>query len=389
MPARKVTFDNGANLWVYEKRPEEDVAIDLIIPYGQVHGQEAHFLEHKLVVDMSPFEVKGIEFNALTYPDRMHLWVVSPRQNIELAVQALYEAFANDSISLDELESIKGSIRGELLEKMSDHYNSMTDRIRTYLLDFEEETEESVQDMTIPHLVEAKQRYFDPKNLSISVVGDVDGRIDQIVGDSFGRLEKKGNEKHTFTQPQRRRCEQLEEVGDDAGYVMVVIPVSGIDQLDGYALDFISHALGGSRGSYTFNNRLFRELRTRRGLGYFPHASYEKYLGASLLQFGVIGIHKKDANLAKNVLLEELEKIKEPLGEEEFEGVRYSMVTAERRTVYDRLMGISERYAEAGFFGINPEFDYFLQQINTLTQESVAQTAKEIFDGRYFIAASS
>ena len=389
MSARKVTFDNGANLWVYERGHEEDVAIDLIIPYGQVHGQGAHFLEHKLAGDMSSFEVKGIEFNALTYTDRMHFWVVSPRQNIELAVQALYEAFVNDSISPDGLESIKGSVGGELLDRNSDPYNNMTDAIRAYLLDFEEETEERVQAMTIPRLAEAKQRYFGPKNLSIADVGDVDDGITQIVDNRFGRLEKKGNEKHTFTQPQRQRYEESEEVHDDSGYVIVFVPVGGVNHPDRYTLDFISHALGGSRGFYTFNNRLFRELTIKRGLGYFPHALYETYVGVGLLQFSVMGMHKKDANLAKSVLLDELEKIKEPLGEDEFEGVRYSMVTAERRNFYDRPTDISGRYAEAEFFCIDPRLEYFSQQINTLTQESVAQTAKEIFDGRYFIAASS
>lgn len=387
MPARKVTFDNGANLWVYEKKPEEDVGIDFIIPYGQVHGPEAHFLEHKLAEDMSPLEGKGIEFNVLTYPDRMHFWVVSPRQNIGLALQALYDVFVNDNVSLDGVESIKGSIEGELLDRKLNPYYNMRDVIRAYLLDFEEETEESVQTMTIPRLVDAKQRYFGPKNLSIAVVGDVDDGIVQIVDDSFGRLKKKGNEKHTFTQPQRRHYEKLEEVDDDSGYVMVVVPVGGINHPNRYALDFISHALGGSRGSYTFNNRLFRELRKKRGLGYFPHASYETYLGVGLLQFGVMGMHKKDANLVKSMLLHELDKIKEPMGEEEFEGVRYSMITAEGRSFYNRPADISGRYAEAGFFCIDPRFEHFSQQINTLTPESVAQVAKEIFDGRYFIAA--
>lgn len=400
MSAQKIRFNNGATLWTCSM-PDRDVSIDLWIPYGLAHQiPEAHFLEH-MAFKSNRFrsaesiaydsEGRGIIYSATTYEDMMNFHMLSPSQHVGTAIQILYESFANDKFVPEEVELEKGPIKGELLQRKSAHiYNMVRRKMMPTIFDghplaFGDETEECIEAVTAQHLAKAKQN-FGPYSLCIGIAGDIDrDRITQLVNDTFGKLEKRGLEKTMFSMPKRKYYEELEERDDtETGYLVIALPVVGLDHPDSYSLDFISHVLG--REGYLFSGRLFQEVRTKRGLAYGVDTAYGRHRGVGLFILASLGLKKKDVRPVRELVLEQLERLKqEDIGKEEFERVRTSLLVNEYRKHHSSIESISSWLGLAELYDIHWEFEHFELQTNLLTPQKIREVANKYFDGLYFI----
>jgi len=397
---RRTEFSNGAVLLTASRPYERDVVIDLWIPYGQIHEvPEAHFLEH-MAFKSNKFrsaeriaydtEGRGIKYRAATYADKMNFYMLSPAEHVKTALKILYECFVNYQFVPEEVDLEKGVVIGDLLQRKSTPYYSIRRKVENrafenHPLEITEETEESIQAVTPQKLNKSKQRFFGPYNLCLGIVGNINqDEIIQLTNETFGRLNRTGNEKVNFPYKDRTYWEELEEKYIDTGAVFIGFPVVGLDHPDTYALHFISYLLG--RDGYLFSGRLHQELRRKRGLVYAADSNYERYSGVGLFLLGSVGINKGNIRTVRELLIEQLERLKqEEISEEELERVKTAALVQEYRNNHKGISGIAEWLALTELYEIPWKLEHYEEQISSLTQQRIREVTNRYFDGKYVI----
>lgn len=166
-------------------------------------------------------------------------------------------------------------------------------------------TIESVSALTRDDLIKHHSRLFNPKNMVITVVGDVE--TENIIKDItklFGDMGKRKLPKTKYSKKKRKKG--IVTVGDrkvkEQTHVALAFPGVSFKHRDKYAIDILTEVLAGMGG------RLFVELRDKQSLAYSVTAFSQQGVdtGAINLYIGSAP-DKKDA--AIKGLLSELEKV--------------------------------------------------------------------------------
>ena len=402
MTAQKTEFENGVILTTFTAQ-ENDVSIDLIIPSGHSDKvPEAHFLEHmtfksntyknaeKIVYEL---EGKAIRYDGWTSDDRTHFHMLSPPEHITTAIQILFECFSNKQFNLEEVELEKNILKSELGSTLLNPFSTFEKKLKSTVfhnhpLNVQEETYENIQAVTPETLINAKQRLFFTYDFVIGVSGQINrNELVKMVAETFGSLKKTKQKKQHLPAKEHKHHEEFEERADiDSGCVLVAFPVIGIDHSDSYIIDFISHLLGGSMGGYAFSNRLFQEIRAKKGLAYEVHTLYEKYPGVGMFILSSSGMKKEHVPIVKKIILNQLEQLKtKDIPRGEFKRVKTNILVNVYRNLYTRIQSISGSMGLAELYGIPWGYELFKQQIDSLTPEKIREVANTYFDGQYFI----
>ena len=394
MNVQCVTLDNGAKLWTCPSQ-NRDVYTSLWIPYGENNEPpKAHFIEHmtdrstrkRKAIDIKRASAgRGIGDGALTYQDRMNFWMMSPSDHAKTGIEILYETFANDLFNPEEVELERNVVLGEYLGRVSNPSERIHIKVKQ-ALGFAEETEQGIRTVTPADLSKAKQKYFGGKHLSIGIAGGISDDVVQVINNTFGQLPPIGGDIHTFSQDGIDGTTESEEIDGISGYVDIGFLVPGIKHDDMYPLDFITHMLGGTRDEYGHGHRLHERIRDSGGLAYTLGAEYARYMGMGYLTLYAGDMEKGDVNRTAEIMLEELERVKEEdITEEEFERVRANLLVAERRDKHEGIEKVAKWLSLAGFYGIPWELEYFEQQINTLSPRGIREVAKRWLNRPYTI----
>ena len=149
-----------------------------------------------------------------------------------------------------------------------------------------------------------------------------------------------------------------------------------------YALQLLSVVLGGGMSS-----RLFTEVRERRGLSYYVHASSASYTDAGTLYTGA-GVDVNRIDEAISTIVGELRKIAaEPVPGEELEKARgYAKGRFVLRLESPQALiqfGLRREVLE----GHTEEPDEVLRGLDAVTAEDVQEVARDLLDGKQLYLA--
>jgi zinc protease len=143
-------------------------------------------------------------------------------------------------------------------------------------------TAETVEGLTVDDVRQLHRRTMRPKDLVLTVVGDVDAQqVASLAERHFVRPEAASGEDIDVEAPPERTGVQL-EVGDlnkEQAHLMVGLDAPPLGSQEAYALRVLHAILSGQGG------RLFYELRDRQSLAYSVSASTLLGLDASMFSF--------------------------------------------------------------------------------------------------------
>ncbi|MFQ5795567.1 MAG: M16 family metallopeptidase [Candidatus Bipolaricaulia bacterium] len=239
-------------------------------------------------------------------------------------------------------------------------------------------TEETIRNITREDLVQFHQRFYHPNNLVLAVAGDF--QTDELI--------EKIQTAFAEWEPVEIDFPEIPPLGPESERVVYYAPkqvgqstiIMGHPALQQRDPDFtpftlMNRILGGSPAA---DDRLFREIRARRGLAYAVGSFLsggQRFRGI----FGAFSITRADATgTAIQLLLEELERIRtEPVSQGELEKTKNAIIN---RFVfqYTSALQIAARAASLEYNDLPQDYDRtFLEQVRDVTSEEIMRVAQQ------------
>ncbi len=351
----------------------------------------AHFVEHMLFKGSKDFSYKEIKreiegrggtLNGFTSQEVTAFYAYFLKKNLKITLEILLDMVLNPIFEEKELEKERKVILEEI--KM---YNdlpsyralSLLDKIlweghplgEDIIGDFS-----TVERISRDDLRRFKEEFYQPKNLVIGFVGDVDeGEVVKLLEKKLP-LGKMPKMKKLRPPPSLKRIKTAkEEKKLDQTHLCVGFRAPSYRSRLRFAAELIHIILGANMSS-----RLFEELREKKGLCYEVSTEVKKYKdsGAFIIH---TGLDKEKAILALDCILKELKRIKEKkVSEKELERAKdyfLGQLSMSMERPQSRLFHLVESYIALDKILIFKEIEECIHKIGPF---QILNLANKIFD---------
>lgn len=400
---KKYTFKNGLQLILAPQCETKAVTVLVLFRAGSRYESEnlagiSHFLEHMAfkgtlrrpttLALSKELDKVGAEYNAYTASDQTGYWIKINAEHLDLALDMLSDMLLNAKLEAKEISREKGTIIEEI-----NMYEDNPARYSEILLDeivFQGNSlgrpvigeKKTVHAITRNKMVDYKKKYYLPKNMVISVAGNIDGvktknLIEKyfFVAPTFKSNNKKWDAKFIRFKPKQTKprlnlkYKDTEQVHLSFGFVG-----PSYHDKDLIPAHLLSIILGGSMSS-----RLFINVRERQGLCYYIHSSLDVYQDTGNLTVKA-GLDKNRIFAALELILNELKKIKSKgISQEElFKGKEY--------TKGKLILDLEDSSAVAEWYGRQQLLigkiktpEQKINEIMKITRQDVNRLAQKIF----------
>ena len=354
----------------------------------------SHYIEHMMFKGTTKRTAKEISeeidneggmINAYTSRDTTCYYIQMLSNKIEKGIDILSDMFLNSTFTEENLEKER---------------NVIIEEIRMY----EDIPEETIHDENIKYAVTGTQsntvlgtieslkgidrdrfiKYFKDQyrasNIIISVAGKMDcNKVFELLEEGFGKLEdypvdRKIDNKYTINSGENKIVRETNQVH----LCFNTKGVSLVDKMK-YPAAIISSVLGGNMSS-----RLFQKIREERGLAYSVYT-----YSSAFLEGGVFTVY---AGTTQESYREVIEIIKA-----EFEDIRENGITAyELQKSKNQFLSMLTFSLEGSKGKMNRmansyllcgeviDIDTIINSIEKITLEDIKETAKIIFDEKYY-----
>ncbi len=232
-----------------------------------------------------------------------------------------------------------------------------------------------IDNFTKKLLREKFKTYYQPNNLILVLAGDFDTKnVLRLAKEYFGRIPRGAPVPEvTIKEPVQVGEKRFTVIKKASPRIDMFFHTPGLGDRDLYALDIIEGVLSGRNG------RLYKRLVKKMDLCTDVGAGngVQKYTSYFHIQAELKD--KTDPHVVENVLLSELEKLKnKPLSDYELERVKNSVVS---RTV-NRFRSTEGIATQLGFWEVMSTWKYiniFPREVEKVTKESVMSVAKKYF----------
>jgi predicted Zn-dependent peptidase len=331
---RLESFANGLRVAAAEMPARDSIAVGIWVRVGGRYERPslsgiAHFTEHLLfkgTKSRSAREIKeaiegrGGVFNAFTGEESTCYFVKILKRHFKLSLEVLSDMAKHSLFRPAEIERERTVILEEIKMYQDQPSQIVQERMNELLWPgqplgrFLAGTVESVARMRRSDFLAFHRRYYHPRNLVITVCGDLPGgEVLEAVRKQFpqagdGRLSQFSRADSRQAKPRydffKKETEQM--------HVVVGFHALSRRHPDRFKFGLLNVVLGGNMSS-----RLFEEVREKRGLAYEIKSglSLHQDTGAFLISEGV---ERKKLTHSIAVILKEIRKIRaKPVGAEE------------------------------------------------------------------------
>ena len=329
MKPEQLTLKNGMRVVVVPMAGLASVTVLTMVGVGsrfEVKGKVgiSHFLEHLPFKGTqhypTPLSIAtaidgvGGKHNAFTSKDYTGYWVKVADQHLDLALDVVSDLLLTPRLQAKDIEME----RGVILEEIKYHDDDPPWKVSNVFdeLVFEGSPlafdtagyKHTVSQMTRADFLAHYDGWYDPKNVTVGVVGKISddrSQMTELLENYFSKgASRKGGGKRTFGLPEQTKprlkvfYKKTEQAHFHLGY-----PAIGWENEDRYGLGVLSTVLGGNSSAWLFN-----EIREKRGLAYYAYAGADMYKETgSLSAFEGVTVGKIDE--AIKVTLEQFNKM--------------------------------------------------------------------------------
>jgi predicted Zn-dependent peptidase len=399
----KYTCQNGVRIVLENIPTVRSVAIGVWIGTGSrdenpENNGISHFLEHmffKGTTNRSAKEIAesfdsiGGQVNAFTSKEYTCYYAKVLDTHSQFALDVLADMFFNSTFIEEELNKERNVVLEEI--KM---YEDTPDDIVHDLLSravFEDHplgypilgTEETLNTFTGDTLKQYIHERYTPENVVISIAGNVSDAFIKEVEKYFGAYQGAKNQKvdniPAFHSNQISRKKETEQAHLCIGFEGLKVGHEDI-----YSLITLNNILGGSMSS-----RLFQEVREQRGLAYSVFSYHSAYQDSGIVTvYG--GTGAKQLNVLYETIQETLNKLKQ-------DGITERELTNSKEQLKGSLMlsleSTNSRMSRNGknelLLKRHRSLDEIIDQIDTVTKNSVDEMARNIFTDKYSVTLIS
>ena len=342
MNTQRVGLGNGGRLLLRHSAEANSVTLGIFTLSGLHQEPEncsgmAHFLEHMSFKGTEKRSARkitesidylGAQINAHTTKEYTCYYVTVLSHSLDKAMDILFDLFVNSVLKSKDIEMEKQVVLEEIHmyedtpdEHIHDVFSSTIlggHRLARPILG----SVDSLAAINQDNLAAFKQHYFNPKNLLVSVSGNIPNQ-DKLIKkvNNYCSFGLKTPAFETFNSVPTIQS-KVTFMRRDIEQIHFCLGMKGVpfDHKDHYKVTMLSTILGGSMSS-----RLFQKIREKRGWAYsvYAYASFYKYAGLFTVYAGInkskfiptLRIIMKEFNqmATKTISARELRKVKEQL----------------------------------------------------------------------------
>ncbi len=391
---QQTVLSNGLRIISNEMPHTRSVSIDIVAGIGSRYenDQEAgvsHFLEHMLFkgthrrptgADISgAIEQVGGMMNAGTDRETTNFWCKVASPHFDKALDVLMDILRNPVISAEDVEKERGVIQEEL---------NMTNDYPSYRVDLLSDemlwpsqpmgrdvggSRETVDGITHAMIVDWYQKHYVASNMVVSVAGNIPhGEVVEAVATLAQDMPTGGTPKCSpaahgdASQPRVR----LENRKTEQAHLCLCLPGLATRHPDRYALDMMNGVLGDGMSS-----RLFVEMREKRGLVYEVHSSVSHFRDTGSIVV-YCGVDPKKAGEALDTAMEELERIKSGVPEEELSKAKEFAKGRLLLRMEDTRAVAAWAGSQQMLYGEVRTVDEVVERVDAITAEDAVDAAK-------------
>ncbi len=321
----KVVLPNGLTV-IFMPKPGASVVVEVMVRTGSNYELPhergiAHFLEHILFEGTAKrptnheisneIERIGGDFNAYTTNERTCFYVKVLKKHYPLAVDVLADIIFHPLLKPEHIKKEKNIVLKEidmvfdepkyrqwaLLQKTL--FQKHPCRLPVY------GDRKVIKSLTRAKILAFYQKYYRPDNMVLAIVGDLPD-WGELIKQHFGLRRENGVHLIVPTEPSETKTRVKTQSAKVVNtYVVMGFKTVPRNHPDAYALEVINGILG--RGQ---SGRMFEEIRGKRGLAYDVGTQ-----NIGEVTFGYFALYatidKKNIEVVRKVMLEEVQRLKE------------------------------------------------------------------------------
>ncbi|MCF6276735.1 MAG: insulinase family protein [Candidatus Magasanikbacteria bacterium] len=284
----------------------------------------SHFIEHLMfkgtkkrkntLILTREIDRLGAEYNAFTSKEYTGYYIKSDSSYIQKSLDILSDMLFDSLFLAREMEREKKVIVEEI-KMYNDNPMMNIDTVFENVLyknalgrDIAG-TVENVLSFKRDDVLKFKDKFYQPKNMTIVVAGNLDDNIKKYISEYFevrqnNKIRKVKMELGVFGSTKKVDRLVVQEKDTSQAQIMLGFPAFSRQDKDGKTLSVLNSILGGSMSS-----RLFMQIRERRGLAYMVRSGQEKFKDTGY-SFVRVGLDSKNINKTIKIVEKELENIK-------------------------------------------------------------------------------
>ncbi len=328
MDYRKTVLPNGLRVLIIPMPSFESATVLVMVGAGSRYETVknsgiSHFLEHMAFKGTtkrpSAMDIAGLidgiggEFNAFTSKETTGYYIKAQSTHVETCLDLLSDMLTDSLLPKPEIEKEKGVIIEEInmyedtpMRNLGDIYERLLYGDTPMGWDTAG-TKEVIRSITREDFVTYMQSLYSPDNMTVVVAGGIDTTAEELVSKYFGPMSKFSTIKASkVVDAQKTPAVFIKNKKTEQVHLALGVRTVGLDHPDEDALEVLAAILGGGMSS-----RLFNEVREKRGLAYYVRTSSDNYTDCGTFVTAA-GVDKNRVESAIKVILEELEKIKQP-----------------------------------------------------------------------------
>lgn len=321
----KIILPNGLTV-LYIHKPGKAVVVEVMVKVGSNNESSSergitHFLEHILFEGTTnratnreisnEIEKIGGDFNAYTTNERTCFHIKVLQKHFPIAVEILADVLQNPLLRKEDIKKEKKVVLKEIDMVNDEPRFYQWILLQKHLFDKHPCKYPTYGDKKVIKLLTREKilgyfhKYYYPKNMIISVVGDI-AHWKKKIEQKFKFRSAQEKSKHILVAESKasKNVERKEKRKITNTYVIMGFKTEPATHDDAPALDVINGIVG--RGQ---SGRMFAEIRGKRGLAYDVGTQNISEVGFGYFA-AYASIDRKNTVVVKKLMLQELEKLK-------------------------------------------------------------------------------
>ncbi|UJF35388.1 M16 family metallopeptidase [Paenibacillus hexagrammi] len=300
---RSVSFGIWVKTGSRNEKPEDN-GISHFIEHMLFKGTERH--NAKEIAEI--FDGIGGNVNAFTSKEYTCYYCKVLDDHLPLAMDVLADMFFNSTFDETELEKEKNVI----FEEISMYEDTPDDLVHDLLAKAAYGThplgytilgtQENLNRMKPDDLRRYMKQYYNSENIVISIAGNIDDSVREMIEQHFGSFEHSGSETD-YIAPDFLGDLIFHAKKTEQNHICLSLPGLSLQEDNLYPMVLLNNAIGGGMSS-----RLFQEIREKRGLAYSVYSYHSSHIDSGMFTI-YTGTAPKQTEEVLKVTMELLEDI--------------------------------------------------------------------------------